>query len=82
MNRLDLKRMCLQAFGEVALEHPARHQGDYAARYVLYSRSGARIEFMFEKGPGSAASIWFESRYAPALHGSGIEMREYPATAI
>lgn len=82
LSRRDLKRMCLEAFGRVALEHPAGHQGAYAARYVLYSDGGERIEFMFEKASKRPANVWFESRHALPLHSSSIEMRDYPAAAV
>lgn len=77
--RDDLKRFCLAALDQVAVEHPAKHQGQYAARFVLRSHSGDRVEIMFEKGPRSPANLWIDRRHAEQLLSSGIEFREYPA---
>ncbi|KGJ05422.1 hypothetical protein IT41_06565 [Paracoccus halophilus] len=82
MNRQDLKAACLEMLDQVAIEHPAGHQGKLAARYVLRSQAGDRIELMFEKGEKVSANLWIERRYAEALASEGIICREYPAASL
>lgn len=79
--RDELKRFCLDALDQAAVEHPAKHQGQYATRYVLRSHSGDPIEIMFEKGPRAPANLWIDRRYAGQLLSSGIAFKEYPAAA-
>ncbi len=77
-----LKADLLKRLSEVAVEHPAGHQGKLAARFILRSNSGEGIELMFEKGPTSPPNLWVLQKYAGALIGSSIEYRESPAHAL
>ena len=72
----------LQRLTEVAVEHPAGHQGKLAARFILRSKSMEGIELMFEKGPASAPNLWMHRRYAEALLLSDIEHRTSPARSL
>lgn len=82
LSRSELKTHCLEALDRVAVEHPAGHQDVYAARYLLRSHSGEKIELMFEKGPKSAANLWIDARFAAPLFESDILWRAYPAGAV
>ena len=77
-----LKTAILKHLSEVAVEHPAGHQGKLAARFILRSHSGEGIELMFEKGPASAPNLWMHRKFAEALVDSGIEHRESPARTL
>lgn len=77
-----LKSVILQRLSEVAVEHPAGHQGKLAARFILRSSSGEGIELMFEKGPASASNLWLHQKYAEPLLTSEIEHRASPAHAL
>jgi len=82
MLRDELKDAILERLGEVAVEHPAGHQGKLAARFILRSASGEGIELMFEKGPASAPNLWMHRKYAEPLMTSGIDHRVSPARAL
>lgn len=58
MPRFALKRACMDRRAQVAVEHPAGHQDKLAARFILRTPSGERIELMFEKGDASSANLW------------------------
>ncbi len=77
-----LKTAFLKRLSEVAVEHPAGHQGKLAARFILRSNSGEGIELMFEKGPASHPNLWMHQKYAKAVTSSSIEHRESPAHAL
>lgn len=77
-----LKAAILQRLCEVAVEHPAGHQGKLAARFMLRSSSGEGIELMFEKGPASAPNLWIHQRYSDPLMTGEIEHRTSPAHAL
>jgi hypothetical protein len=81
-DRAALKSAVLAILGQVALEHPVGHQGKLAARYVLRSQSGERIELMFEKGPKSPPHLWMSRAHAAAIGQVGAVMREYPASDV
>ena len=53
-----LKAAVLAVLDATADEHAERHQASKAARYVLVSRHGVRVEIMFEKNPDSPANLW------------------------
>lgn len=78
-DREALKRACLAALDEVAVEHGAGHQGKLAARYVLQDRRGAAIELMFEKGPKTPAHLWMPLEAGEPLIDEGIPYRLSPA---
>lgn len=57
-----LKRATLGRLGAVAEEHPAGHQDSKAARFLLASADGARVEVMVEKNDDSPLNIWCHVR--------------------
>lgn len=82
MDRAEFKRACLNLLDEVAIEHPAGHQGAYAARYILRSEAGLPIALMFEKGLRTPAHLWVATRHLPFQLPEGVKAREYPAAAL
>lgn len=78
--RDDLKRACLAALDAAAVEHPARHQGKLAARYVLHTRRGAVLDLMFDKGPKTPAHLWVIREAGEAMIDTGIRYRLSLAT--
>lgn len=81
-DRAALKSAVLAQLDKAAMEHPVGHQGKLAARYVLRSQSGERIELMFEKGPKSPPHLWMTRAHATAIGDIGVPMREYPASDV
>lgn len=79
-DRDDLKRACLASLDAAALEHPARHQGKLAARYVLNTQRGEAIELMFEKGPKTPANLWMLREAGQSIIDARIRYRLSPAT--
>ena len=52
----------------IAEEHPLGHQRSKAARFVLISRHGVKVEIMFEKNMTSPRNLWcLEKAAGPAL---------------
>lgn len=82
MNREELKLACLALLDDAAVEHPSGHQGKLAARYILRSVNGERIELMFEKGAKSPANLWVAQKYVSDLLATDIEARLYPSLAV
>lgn len=80
--RMGLKKICLSMLDSFAIEHPAGHQKELAARYVLRSTNGERVCLMFEKGEKSAPNLWFAQCYASQLALSDLIHRIYPASAL
>lgn len=76
ISRGHLKAAIVQRLAEVAVEHPAGHQGKLAVRFLLRSENGEAIELMFEKGAASPANLWMHRGFAEPLMSSGIERRE------
>jgi predicted helicase len=73
-SRAALKSAVLAILDQVALEHPVGHQGKLAARYVLRSQNGERIELMFENARTSgehrrkeSGNIFGEGSRAPIV---------------
>lgn len=81
-DRAALKSAVLAQLDQVAMEHPIGHQGKLAARYVLRSQSGERIELMFEKGPKSPPHLWMTRTHAAAIGDIGVAVRKYPASEV
>lgn len=81
-SRSDFKRACLALLDAVAVEHPAGHQGVYAARYILQTADGQPIALMFEKGERTPAHIWVATRHLAFQLSEGVTVREYPADAL
>jgi hypothetical protein len=65
-----------------ATEHPLKHQDAYARRYILQTKTGKRLEMMFEQSETSPANIWISSHIAsgPAL--SKIGQKLSPASKL
>lgn len=82
MSRDMLKTTIVERLNEVALEHPAGHQGKLAARFLLRSQSGEGIELMFEKGPASPPNLWMHLKFAAALMTGAIAHKESPARTL
>ena len=66
----------------VADEHPLGHQPSKAARYVLLSRHGARVEIMFEKNAGSPAHLWCRESAAGTALIATQRSQLYPYSAL
>lgn len=81
-SRAALKSAVLAMLDQVALEHPVGHQGKLAARYVLRSQNGERIELMFEKGPKSPPHLWMSRAHAAVVGDVGAVVRDYPAADL
>ena len=79
--RIALKRACMDRLSRVAVEHPAGHQGKLAARFILRTPSGERIELMFEKGDASSANLWVCKRFVIGLLDADIPYRYAPGSA-
>ena len=77
-----LKRDILGLLDAVADEHPLGHQPRKAARYVLLSRHGARVEIMFEKNADSPANLWCHERAAGAALIATLQPQRYPSSAL
>lgn len=82
VTRNALKRVCIQALDEFAMEHPIGHQGSLAARYLLRSADGGVVELMFEKGPRTPANLWVCRRFVEDLLDSDIPHRVSPAAGL
>lgn len=82
IGRSDFKRACLALLDEVAVEHPAGHQGVYAARYVLRTADGRPIALMFEKSERTPAHFWVAMRHLAFQLPEGVTVREYPAATL
>ena len=80
MPRVALKRACMERLTQVAVEHPAGHQGKLAARFILRTPSAERIELMFEKGDASSANLWVCRRFVTGLLDAGIPYRYAPGS--
>jgi hypothetical protein len=81
-SRAALKSAVLAILDQVALEHPVGHQGKLAARYVLRSQNGERIELMFGKGSKSPPHLWMTRAHATVIGDIGVALREYPASDL
>lgn len=82
MSREELKAACLALLDSMAVEHPAGHQGKFAARYLLRSASGERIGLMFEKSEKTKCCLWVERRFARDLMDEDIEFHLYLASSL
>ena len=82
VDRTHLKSAIAAMLDVLATEHSLGHQEAYARRYVLTTRSGKRIELMFEQSPKSPANIWVEVSVAGSLTASGTKHRLSPASAL
>ncbi len=56
--RKRLKHAIVALLDTIAVEHPLKHQGSKAQRYVLTSRYGVPVEIMFEKNEDSPPNLW------------------------
>ena len=81
-DREFLKRAIIALLDAVADEHEEGHQPSKAARYVLLSRHGARIEVMFEKNADSPPNIWCLEAAAGRALIAELGPRPSPATAL
>jgi hypothetical protein len=82
VDRTHLKSAIAAMLDALATEHPLGHQEAYARRYVLITRTGKRIELMFEQSPKTPANVWLEVSVAGSLTASGIKHRLSPASAL
>lgn len=82
VDRSHLKSAIAAMLDALTAVHPTGHQETYARRYVLTTRSGRRLELMFEQGPGTPTNLWFEAGIAGALIKSGTKHRMSPASAL
>ena len=82
ISREDMKAACMARLDAVAVEHPAGHQGKYAARYVMRTTGGDPVELMFEKGSRGPANLWLTERHARPLLSDELDYRQAPAGAI
>lgn len=82
VTRAALKHSCLRQLEARAIEHPAGHQGQFAARYLLRSASGEVIDLMFEKGPRTPANLWLLHAFAKNIWDAGIAARYSPGALL
>ncbi|WP_139323317.1 hypothetical protein [Roseomonas sp. TAS13] len=67
-DRQFLKDGAVGLLTAIAEEHPLGHQPSKAARFVLTSRHGVKVEIMFEKNMTSPPNLWcLEKAASPAL---------------
>lgn len=77
-----VKRAILTLLDAVADEHPLGHQPSKAARYVLLSRHGARVEIMFEKNVDSPPNFWCRESAAGAALIAAQRSKLSPSSAL
>jgi len=82
VDRSHLKSAMAAILDVLAEEHTVGHQDAYARRYILTTRSGRRIELMFEQSPKTPANLWIQSCVAGPLTTSGIKQRESLASSL
>lgn len=82
MNREMLIAACLTLLDRTAVEHPARHQGKLAARYIIRANSDERIGLMFEKSGRTKPFLWLARAHALDLLEAEIEFRVYLASSL
>ena len=82
MSRYMLKAAVVQRLADVAVEHPAGHQGKLAARFIFRTPDGERVELMFEKGPATPANLWVCERFVQNLDSTMISQRRSTAGAL
>lgn len=82
VDRSHLKTAIAAVLDALAEEHSLRHQDAYARRYILTTRSGKRVELMFEQSPKTPANLWIEGRIAGPLATSGLKQRSSPASSL
>lgn len=82
VDRTHLKSAIAVMLDVLAAKHPLGHQEAYARRYILTTRSGKRIELLFEQSPKTPANIWLDASVAGSLPRSGTKHRLSPASAL
>lgn len=82
IDRSHLKNAIAAMLDSLAVEHPLGHQDAYARRYILTTRSGKRVEVMFEQSPKTPANLWIEGRIAGSLATGCIKQRPSPASSL
>ncbi len=82
VDRSHLKTAIAAMLDALAAEHPLGHQDAYARRYILTTRSGKRVEVMFEQSSKTPANLSIETRIAGALSTGAIKQRPSPASAL
>ena len=82
MSRDTLKSAVVKRLAEVAVEHPAGHQDKLAARFLLRTPDGERVELMFEKGPATPANLWVCERFVRNLDSTMVSQRLSPASVL
>jgi hypothetical protein len=66
----------------IAEEHPLGHQPSKAARFILTSRHGVKVEIMFEKNMTVPPNLWcLEKAAGPALV-TKLKPKRSPASAL
>jgi hypothetical protein len=78
-NRAVVKRAVLAVLDELATEHPSRHQPDKAARYVLATSDGTRLEIMVQKDAKSPPNIWVIEKAGRGLRRSALPAKASPS---
>ena len=58
MTREDLKSIIIQRLDAVCQEHPAKHQGSKARRYLYKGEAGKLTEMMFQQDAKSPPNLW------------------------
>ncbi|WP_338929205.1 hypothetical protein WDZ11_22180 (plasmid) [Roseomonas mucosa] len=80
-DRQFLKDGAVGLLTAIAEEHPLGHQPSKAARFVLTSRHGVKVEIMFEKNMTSPPNLWcLEKAASPALIARLKPKRHRPAS--
>ena len=80
--RALLKRAALGLLDAVAEEHPLGLQTSKAARFIMVSDDGARVEIMFEKHDDSPPNLWCLERAAGPSIIAARDPRRSPASGL
>lgn len=82
IEREQLKHSVTALLDSLAAEHPLGHQDSKAARYVLTTPTGAKLEIMFEKNAKSPANLWVLEKAAKGLAPSALRFTRSPSSSL
>ena len=80
--RALVKRAVVALLNEIADEHSAGHQDEYAARYVLTTADASVLEILVEKGPKSPTNIWVLEKAGRRLRQQGVSFKLSPKSKL
>lgn len=82
IDRDQIKQSVVVLLDLLAAEHPLGHQDSKAARYLLTTPAGAKIEILFEKNVKSPANLWVLEKAAKGLLSSPLRFKRSPAKTL